>query len=146
MWVFVRRVNNTTNRRELEKFIRRGLKPRWIFFPFPSHGTIKRCEILCITDKKNNTIEYQGLAEIMPSKAAVAAIHRLNDTLLKGKAVEVRKYFRRSSYRDRRDHFTDQEAAGEERRKRDRRRSNLHSRILHATTTLGMVATNRLHP
>lgn len=145
MWVFVRRIDPTTTRKELERFFNKGLKPGWAFFPFPTHGAIKRCEILCITDKDNRSVEYHGLVEIMPAKAAVSAIQRLNGSLLKGKSVEVRKYSRRSSYRDRRDHFSDLEPASEERRKRDRRRPNLHSRILHASSTQGMAAINRMH-
>ncbi len=146
MWVFVRRINSSTTRRELEKFVGKGLKPSWIFFPFPTHGDIKRCEILCITDKDTKAVEYHGLVEIIPPKAAVSAVLRLNGSLLKGKVVEVRKYFRRSSYRDRRDHFSDQTAAGDERRKRDRRRPNLYSRILRASAAQRMAMINRLHP
>ena len=132
MWVFVRQIpKSSATRGELVKFVNKGLRPSWIFFPFSSHAKVKRCEILQIFNPETKTTEYHGLVQIDPSKAALPVIERLNGRKLKGKPVEVRKYFRRSPHRDRRRILFEREDLQEFRRQ-DRRRDRLRSRVLHA--------------
>jgi len=116
--------------KELEKFVGKGLQPSWMLFPFQSHSILKRCEILQIFDPETKTAEYHGLAQIDPGKAA-ALIKRLNGRKLLGTPIEVRKYIRRSSYRDHRQILSDREGQ-QEFRQQDRRRVRLRSRVLHA--------------
>jgi len=131
MWIFLRQIPNESTRRELGKFASKGLKPSWVFFPFPSHAKVKRCEILQILNPKTKTIEHHGLVQIDPSKAALQVIERLNGQRLQGKLIVVRKYFRRSPHWDRRRIFSNREERRELRRQ-DRRRDRLRSRVLHA--------------
>jgi len=131
MWFFIRRIPNGTTRKELGKFIGKGLRPSWMFIPLLSSAKLKRCEILQIFHPDSKTTEYHGLVQIEPSGAALPVIKRLDGRELQGKLIEVRKYFRRSSYRDRRRLFTEHKEQ-QERRRQDRRREGLSSRVLHA--------------
>ena len=125
MWLFVSKLDQATTRKQLSRFIARGLRPGWALFPCPTRGKIRRCEILQIVDRDMDTVEFHGLAQIEPVKSALSAISRLHGSKLKGKSVEVRKFQRRASP-DRRDHLQDWGATnGEERRRRERRRPNI---------------------
>ncbi|MGD8930934.1 MAG: hypothetical protein PVI52_00090 [Chromatiales bacterium] len=81
-------------------------------------------EIRKLVNRATGSVEYHGVVDIEPAKGAVRAIRKLNLTPLKGKTVEVRKYYKRSPLRDRREGGS-QEATSANRRKRDRRRPNL---------------------
>ncbi len=131
MWFFVRMIRDQTSRKELRKFINKGLRPSWMFIPLPSPAKLKRCEILQIVHPESKTTEYHGLVQIEPSKSTQPVIERLGGRELQGKSIEIRKYFRRSSYRDRRGLFADQ-TQPQERRRHDRRRERLSSTVLHA--------------
>ena len=131
MWIFIRHIHKGTTRKELGRFVNKGLRPPWMLIPLPSPAKLKRCEILQINHPETKTTEYHGLVQIEPSLAALPVIERLNGRQMQGKLIEVRKYFRRSSYRDRR-HLFDDPPTQPERRRRDRRRDHLNSRVLHA--------------
>ena len=131
MWIFIRQIPKGTSREELRKFVTKGQKPSWMFLPIPSRTKVKRCEILQIFNPGAKTIEYHGLAQIDPSKAALPIIARLNGCELKGKPVEVRKYFRRSSHRDRR-RSLDVRALEHDNRRQDRRRERLRKKVMYA--------------
>ncbi len=131
MWILLRHIPKGTTRQDLSKFVNKGLKPSWVFLPFLSHAKVKRCEILQIQNPRTKTIEHHGLVQIDPSKEALQVIERLNGRELRGKFIEVRKYFRRSGYRDRRALFSKCEDR-QELRRQDRRRDQLRSKVLHA--------------
>jgi len=131
MWIFIRQIPKGTTHEELGKFVSKGLRPFWIFFPLPSHAKVKRYEILKIFDPEAKTTEYHGLVQVYPSKAALQVTERLNGLKLQGKLIEVRKYFHRSPYRDRRRILSEREEQNEHRRQ-DRRRDRLRSRVLYA--------------
>ena len=68
-------------------------------------------------------------------------IERLDGRELQGKLIEVRKYFRRSSYRDRR-RILSEGKLQQENRRQDRRRERLRSSVLRAPEvqrTLGIL-------
>jgi len=131
MWIFLRQIPKVTTCRELGKFVAKGLQPSWMFFPLQSHSVLKRCEILRIFNPETQTTEHHGLVKIDSSKAALPVIKRLNGCKLQRVPIEVRRYIRRSSYRNRRriliEHDNQQEL-----RHQDRRRTGLRSRVLHA--------------
>ncbi len=133
MWLFIRRIRYTTTRKQLERFIARGLQHHWLFIPLPSKAHIKRCEILQITNGQGHEAEFHGLVDIEPASAAQAAIEKLDGKELKGKAVQIRKFFRRSYLRDRRQGFGRRNGQqNEERRQQDRRRPNIRCCVIHA--------------
>ena len=131
MWIFLRQIPKGITCKELDKFVCKGRQPFGMFFPLASHVKIKRCEILRIFNPGAKITEYHGLIQIEPVKAALPLIERLNGRELQGKPIEVRKYYRRLSYLDRRIIFSEREERQESRRQ-DRRRDRLTSRVLHA--------------
>ena len=131
MWLFLRQIPKGTTREKLGGFVSKGLKPSWILFQLFPKAKVERCEILQIFNPDTKSIEYHGLAAINPSKAALPVMERLNGRELQGKPIEVRKYFRRSSYRDRRRTLSEREE-GSESRRQDRRRRQLKKTVLHA--------------
>lgn len=131
MWLLLRQIPRGTTCREMGKFVGKGLQPSWMFFPLQSCSILKRCEILQIFNPETHTTEYHGLVQIDSSNAALPVIKRLNGHKLQGAPIEVRKYIRRSSYRDRRRVFPEH-GEQQELRRQDRRRDKLRSRVLHA--------------
>ena len=131
MWIFLRQIPKGTTREKLGRFVSKGLKPSWMLFQLFPQAKVKRCEVLQVFNHDTNSFEYHGLVMIEPSKAALPVIGRLNGRELQGKSIEVRKYFRRSSYRDRRRTFSERED-GSDFRRQDRRRGQLRSTVLHA--------------
>lgn len=136
MDIFIRRLPNSTTRLDLMQFISAALKPKWYLLQFAPLGKLTHCDICRIDDTGNGQVEYHGIAQVEPPSAALQVINRLNGEYFKSKKVEVRKFFRRSSKRDRR-HLTDTELPQGifEKRKQDRRRPDLHMEYLHAGTT-----------
>ena len=140
MWLVVSKLDKATTRRQLGRFVSTGLRPGWAFFPYPSRGAIRRCEILQIVDKDNQTIEYHGLVQIEPVKSALTVISRLNGSKFRGKTMEVSKFQRRSSP-DRRAFLPDigwRSATSKERRNRERRRANIQSSLGKAARIHGI--------
>ncbi len=147
MEIFIRRLPNSTTRLDLMQFISAALRPKWYLLQFTPIGTLGRCDICRIDDPNTKQIEYHGIAHIEPPSAALSLINRLNGEIFKTKKVEVRKFFHRSSKRDRRrmpgDHLSKEIF---EKRKQDRRRSSIRMDYLHAgiTTDKAASTTDRL--
>ncbi|MCW8908464.1 MAG: RNA-binding protein [Sedimenticola sp.] len=143
MDIFIRRLPNSTTRLDLMQFISSALEPKWYLLQFSPLGKLTHCDICRIDDSGNGQVEYHGLAQIEPPSAALQVINRLNGEYFKNKKVEVRKFFRRSAKRDRR-HVADPELPNGtfDKRKKDRRRPDLHMEYLHAGTT----SDSQLHP
>jgi hypothetical protein len=121
--VFIRLLPESVTQNELRRFVSNGLRSRWLI-AFPVSGKIRSVEIRKFTNGTSRSVEYHGIVDIEPAKAAVKAIRKLNRTLLKGKEVEVRKYYQRSVLRDRRIAMGAR-TPSDERRKRDRRRGSM---------------------
>ncbi|MDJ0808000.1 MAG: hypothetical protein QNJ78_14355 [Gammaproteobacteria bacterium] len=120
MLVFIRLLPESVTQNELRKFVDRAIHSPWSNLFFRS-SKIHTAEIRKISSSTNHSVEYHGIVDIEPAKAAVKAIQKLNRTVLRGKEVEVRKYYQRSELRDRRT-GTEDALPFEERRKQDRRR------------------------
>ncbi|MEJ1384053.1 MAG: RNA-binding protein [Candidatus Sedimenticola sp. (ex Thyasira tokunagai)] len=136
MDIFVRRLPVSTTRLDLIQFASDALEPQWHLLEFSPIGKLKGCEIVRITDSSLTNAEYHGLLHIEPSKAGLAVIDRLNGSLFKNKKVDVRKFYKRSSERDRR-HNDVQPLPLDilEQRKGDRRRNELVFKKLRAGAT-----------
>ncbi len=131
MYIFVRRIPEGVSRRELGRFVDKATHRFWWRLPFVSQPQVDKCEILRIEDLENGHIEYHGLISVQPAKAALSLINRLDGERIRGKPVEVRKYFRRSSYKDRRRYYADgDDLAFDDRRRGDRRRAKLRIRTI----------------
>lgn len=124
MLVFIRLLPESVTQSDLRKFVGRTIRSSWLHWLLPQ-ARIHSTEIRKFTNEQTRSIEYHAVVDIEPAKAAMAAIRKLNHTPLKGKEVEVRKYFHRSPLRDRREALQTEDAQTDERRRRDRRRESL---------------------
>jgi len=136
MLVFIRLLPETVTQNDLRRFISQALKPSWLTLLAPQ-GRIKSTEIRKTTYGQPLSVEYHGIVDIEPAKAAMAVIHKLNRTALKGRDVEVRKYYHRSPLRDRRIALRGMtDAPAGERRHQDRRRSHMITERVHTAGPL----------
>lgn len=137
MDIFIRRLPESVTRLDLIHFISGALKPHWALFSAPPKTANVDCEIMRVTDIDSQTVEYHGIAHFAQPNEAMGVIARLNGTLLKGKQMEVRKFFHRSSLRDRRIHSSSNPLPTHvfEQRHEDRRRSQLLIEEFHAGAT-----------
>lgn len=124
MLVFIRLLPESVTQSDLRKFVSRAMRSYWSSLFFPS-SRIRSTEIRKCSNSTNHSVEYHGIVDIEPAKAAVKAIRKLNRRSLKGKEVEVRKYYQRSALRDRRIDDAEDIPTGE-RRRQDRRRQAMH--------------------
>ena len=129
MKIFLRRIKCDANHKELNDFVADAFRPKW-YWPFRNNGLLSEHNILRIRDK--NSIEYHGLADIHPERAALRAIIVLNGKRFAGQIVEVRKWYDRSQARDRRKRVSQIPAdlPHSDRRCGDRRRKDLNIEII----------------
>lgn len=127
MLLFISHVPGNTTKKELTAFVRSCRGKFWNLLPFIKQPTIGKCEMLFIKDRRSETLEYHVLVSILPVKASVLIMKQLNGARLSGKPVGVRQYFKRSTYKDRRQAHADLELLPRERRNIDRRRTSLVS-------------------
>ncbi|WP_157606813.1 RNA-binding protein [Sedimenticola selenatireducens] len=136
MEIFIRRLPNSTTRLDLMQFVSEALRPKWYLLQFSPIGTLGHCDICRIDNPKTKQVEYHGIVHVDPPSAALSLINRLNGEIFKTKKVEVRKFFRRSTKRDRRRTSLEQISRDiSEKRKQDRRRSGIQIDYLHAGIT-----------
>jgi hypothetical protein len=87
-----------------------------------------------ISNPDPRSVEYHGIIDIEPEPNALRAIRILDGSRIKGKGIEVRKYQRRSSYRERRmQQLNSEEAVMFNRRKGERRRLYLQREIVQVS-------------
>ena len=148
MWVFINGISNTATKKDLSNLLAWGVRYRWLHLPLPAIYSLKQCEILQITNlaSSNKITKRYGLALIEPDKSARMAIDYLNNTRIKNTKFEAHQFVRRSPYRDRRQRFCNLNELGDrERRKRDRRRSDLRSRVLDEPRVEQILGIKRLN-
>jgi hypothetical protein len=130
MKIFLRQIPANASKADLWSAVQRAIAPRW-YFPLRRTGAIHGCHVLKIVDRTNNRLEFHGIVDVEPEHAALSAILKLNGRKLLGKVVEAREWRERSVDRDRRQRMTQpSRLAFPERRRRERRRSDLHMEIL----------------
>lgn len=122
MKIFLRALPVGTWDRDLKAFVQTIIAPPW-YMPLRNRATIKSCKILKITDPNLGTVEFHGLLDLQPAKAALDAIDRLNGQ----SRLEARKWHVRSKYHyDRRDRYAlSADAWIQDRRQDSRRRYKL---------------------
>lgn len=137
MDIFIRRLPESVTRLDLIHFISSAIKPHWTLFGTASKPVKIDCEIVRVTDIDSQTVEYHGIAHFTKPNEAVDVIERLDGRFLKGKKMEVRKYFHRSPLRERRnlDRSNPLPSPMEEQRHEKRRRSQLLVEEFHAGAT-----------
>lgn len=136
MLLFIKDIPKYSTNQEVTRFISSGRSSLARFIPFISGFSVLKCEILRIEDKRQLTVEYHGLITVEPEKTGHALINRLDGAILNGRRVEVRPYFKRAAYKDRRRIHANLELLPAERRSRDRRRDYLHTLCLRCRSDL----------
>jgi len=101
MLIFIRLLPESVTQGELRRFVEKAIHSPWRNL-FLARSKIRMAEIRKLVNRATGSVEYHGLVDIEPAKGAVTAIRKLHLTPLKGKTVEVRKYYKRSPLRDRR--------------------------------------------
>ena len=139
MLIFIRLLPEAVTQGELRRFVEKAVHSPWRILFF-YRCKIQMAEIRKLVNRATGSVEYHGVVDIEPAKGAAMAIRKLNLTPLKGKTVEVRKYYKRSSLRDRRESGVPEEASAN-RRKRDRRRQNV---VAESVTISGPLRPGRL--
>jgi hypothetical protein len=139
MLIFIRLLPESVTQGELRRFVEKAIRSPWRRLPF-SRNKIQMAEIRKLVNRATGSVEYHGLVDVEPAKGAVKAIRKLNLTPLKGKTVEVRKYYKRSPLRDRREGGA-AEGTSANRPRRDRRRPNL---VAESVTISGPLRAGRL--
>ncbi|MGA7981721.1 MAG: hypothetical protein WCA32_16045 [Chromatiaceae bacterium] len=130
MKIFLRRIPANTSKAHLQSAVERAIAPRW-YFPLRRTGVIHSCRLLKIEDLARKAVELHGLVDVRPDQTARSAIMKLNGRKLAGKVVEAREWRERSPGRDRRKASTDaSQLPFPERRRRERRRSNIVIEVL----------------
>jgi len=136
MLIFFRLIPDSITEKVLRRFVRDALCPPWRRL-FRRWGNIRSIRIIEITNQETFSIEYHGLVDVEPARLADAAIKKLNRTELGGRSVQVRKFHKRSGYRDRRIQGPGiEELAIQNRRKRDRRRASLSTERVYVAGAL----------
>jgi len=136
MLIFFRLIPDSITEKVLRRFVRDALCSPWRRL-FRRWGNIRSIRIIKITNQETFSIEYHGLVDVEPARLADAAIKRLNRTELGVRAVQVRKFHKRSGYRDRRTQDSRMEGlAIQNRRKRDRRRDSLSTERVYVSGAL----------
>lgn len=124
MLVFIQNMPESVSSEELQRLVNDAMKRSW--FPFRRRGSIENLDIIRVHDRDNETVEHHGLVDIEPDGTALAALKRLNRSVIRGGQIIASPYAVRSAYRDRRGHKPHAEDLSViDRRKRDRRRANL---------------------
>jgi len=125
MLIFIRLIPYSIKEKDLRWFVLNALCSPWRRL-LRRWGNIRSVRIIKITDQGTLSIEYHGLVNVEPARLADAAIKKLNHTELGGRSVQVRKFQKRSGYRDRRGQDPGMEGlAIHNRRQKDRRRDSL---------------------
>ena len=125
MLVFIRMLPESVTVTDLEQFVDKAMQRSWSGL-FRNRGSYDKLQILKITDRDTQSIEFHGLLEIEPAEVALSVMKKLNNMRLKGQLLQVRRYFRRSPYLDRRGQMPGREELKfVDRRTGDRRRPHL---------------------
>ena len=133
MRLFVPNLPESVTESELRRLVRRLVRSPWLRL-WGRSGSITTLEIVRLTNPEPRAVEFHGIIEIEPEPPALRAIRKLDGSRIKGKAIEVRKYYRRSSYRERRiQQIKSRDGIMFNRRKGERRRLHLQREIVEVS-------------
>ncbi len=129
MWIFYKHLPRGTTVKEINKVTRKGSRSILPLMSLLNRNIIKRSKIIRIRDLKSDSTEYHGIVQVNSQVAADNIIENLDGKTVNGLFLKPHRYQRRFPSRDRRMHqLADAKIA--ERRKGERRRENLITRVL----------------
>jgi tRNA U54 and U55 pseudouridine synthase Pus10 len=129
MWIFYRDLPRGTTTREINKVTMKGYKSGLGLRSLFSKNVVKRSKIIRIKDLRHEATEYHAIVQVDSPITAENIIEKLEGKTVNGLHLKVHRYHRRFPSRDRRNHQIAKPAI-QERRKADRRRSNIITRVL----------------
>ncbi|MEW8507504.1 MAG: hypothetical protein AB2598_12440 [Candidatus Thiodiazotropha sp.] len=129
MWIFYKHLPRGVSTKEIRKVTLRGTRPSWSLLPVTKKSAIKRTKIIRIKDLQTEATEYHAIVQVESPVLADAIIENLDGRTVNGLFLKPHRYHRRFPNRDRRtrEQITNPD---DERRKQDRRRDNLITRVL----------------
>jgi hypothetical protein len=132
MWVFYKHLPRGTTLKEINYVTRKGCRSRLQLFTLFRKKIIKRSKIIRIRDLKSDSTEYHAIVQVDSNATADNIINNLDGKTVKGLFIKPHRYQRRFPTRDRRNNqLADPNKM--ERRKAERRRSNLITRVLETS-------------
>lgn len=133
MIIFIRKIPEDTTISELMQFVEPSLKS-W----FARRGTVIDVQILVLRNRQSGAIEYHGLVNVVPDKAAERAVKRLKRQIFRGMKRMVRPYVTRSWHNDPRQYYPQHvDAKVIEKRIADRRRTRNLEVLGHSAPQFG---------
>ena len=129
MWIFYKQLPKGTTTREINKITLKGCRTGFSLGSFLKRNIIKRSKIIRIRDLKADSSEYHALVQVDTPIRAENIIDNLTGKTMNGLYLKPHRYHRRFPSRDRRNHQVGH-PKNLERRKADRRRSNLITRVM----------------
>ena len=131
MWIFYKHLPRGTTVKEINSVTRKGCRSGLQLLPLFRKNIVKRSKIIRIRDLKADSTEYHGIVQVDSTITADNIIDNLDGKTINGLFIKPHRYQRRFPSRDRRGHqLADPKLI--ERRKGDRRRTSLITRILES--------------
>jgi len=95
MKILIAHIPSQIQRQELMDLVESSVRPTWL--PFVKlNGTVAKCKMIRILDLDTGGIEYHGLIDIYPERAAQRAIRKLNNRPLNGHRLTARRWVDRT--------------------------------------------------
>ncbi len=129
MWIFYKQLPRGTTTREINKVTLKGCKTGFNLGSLFKRNIVKRAKIIRIRDLNADSSEYHALVQVDSPIRAENIIENLDGKTVDGLYLRPHRYHRRFPSRDRRNHQIVHQTS-KERRKGDRRRSNLITRVM----------------
>ena len=132
MWIFYKHLPRGTTVREINKVTRKGYRSGLPLMNLFKTGLIKRSKIIRIKDLKTDSMEYHAIVQVDSPVSAESIIENLDGKTVNGIFLMPHRYHRRFPSRDRR---MQQPISAKhlERRKGERRRENIITRVLETS-------------
>jgi tRNA U54 and U55 pseudouridine synthase Pus10 len=129
MWIFYKHLPRGTTTRQINKVTLKGCKSGLGLMSLFKKNVVKRSKILRIKDLSHDSVEYHAIVQVDSPITAENIIENLEGKTVNGIYLNPHRYHRRFPSRDRRNHQIVTSKI-QERRKADRRRSNIITRVL----------------
>jgi tRNA U54 and U55 pseudouridine synthase Pus10 len=132
MWIFYKHLPRDTTIKEINNVTRKGCRSGLQFLPLFRKNVVKRSKIIRIRDLKADSTEYHAIVQVDSNVTAENIIDNLDGKTVNGLFIKPHRYQRRFPSRDRRNHqLADPKMM--ERRRGERRRSNIITRVLETS-------------
>ncbi|MEW8624832.1 MAG: hypothetical protein AB2551_03675 [Candidatus Thiodiazotropha sp.] len=129
MWIFYKHLPKNVTLKEIQSVTIKGARSSWSPMAILKKPKIKRTKIIRIRDLQKDSIEYHAIVQVNPTSITDTIIENLDGRTVNGLYLRPHRYQRRFANRDRRNMQNDVQQS-DERRKSDRRRDNLITRVM----------------